>query len=172
MSNLVVMKTKPIEQLRREVVSLLDRHKGRIIMICRAYAPEREDLEDCFQDVAARIWEGYANFRGDCAENTWVYRVTINCAVNYSRRRSRRPRTVPLLDHDLIEEECGNDANTRRLYAMIGRLNPFDKAIVLLWLESLPYAEIAAVMGMTPKNVSVRLTRIRLQLKSMASENK
>ncbi len=55
---------------------------------------------------------------------------------------------------------------------MIGRLNPFDKAIVLLWLESLPYAEIAAVMGMTPKNVSVRLTRIRLQLKSMASENK
>ncbi len=65
---------------------MIGRHKGRIIMICQAYTDSRADLEDCFQEVAARIWEGYANFRGDAAEATWIYRVTLNCAINFSRK--------------------------------------------------------------------------------------
>ena len=71
---------------------MIGRHKGRIIMICQAYTDSRADLEDCFQEVAARIWEGYANFRGDAAEATWIYRVTLNCAINFSRKSRQKPR--------------------------------------------------------------------------------
>ena len=85
---------------------MIGRHKGRIIMICQAYTDSRADLEDCFQEVAARIWEGYANFRGDAAEATWIYRVTLNCAINFSRRSRQKPPTVALLDHDMIEEHA------------------------------------------------------------------
>ena len=45
------------------------------------------------------------------------------------------------------------------------KLQPFDRAIVLLWLEDLSYDEIGAIVGITAKNVSVRLVRIREQLK-------
>lgn len=68
---------------------------------------------------------------------------------------------------DLYED---NDADTKQiqlLHKRIHRLRPFDRAIVLLWLEGLPYDEIGAITGITAKNVSVRLSRIREELKKM-----
>ena len=53
------------------------------------------------------------------------------------------------------------------LHRRISRLQPLDRAIVLLWLEDISYDEIAAIIGITAKNVSVRLVRIREQLKRM-----
>ena len=44
------------------------------------------------------------------------------------------------------------------------RLGPVDKAIVMQWLDERRYEEIADTMGMTAKNVSVRLVRIRERL--------
>lgn len=53
------------------------------------------------------------------------------------------------------------------LHKRIARLQPFDRAIVLLWLEDLSYDEIGQILGITAKNVSVRLVRIREQMKKM-----
>jgi RNA polymerase sigma-70 factor (ECF subfamily) len=47
----------------------------------------------------------------------------------------------------------------------IHQLQPFDRAIVLLWLENLSYDEIAAIVGISARNVGVRLYRIKEQLK-------
>jgi RNA polymerase sigma-70 factor (ECF subfamily) len=52
----------------------------------------------------------------------------------------------------------------------INQLPPFDRAIVLLWLENLSYDEIGQIVGITAKNVSVRLFRIREQLKKMSND--
>ena len=56
------------------------------------------------------------------------------------------------------------------LYNRINKLGFFDRAIVLLWLENLSYDEIAAITGITVKNVSVRLFRIKEQLKKMSND--
>jgi RNA polymerase sigma-70 factor (ECF subfamily) len=56
------------------------------------------------------------------------------------------------------------------LYNRINRLKPFDRAIILLWLDNLPYDEIAAIVGITVKNVSVRLVRIKEELKQMSNQ--
>ena len=42
---------------------------------------------------------------------------------------------------------------------------------MLLWLESMTYEEIASIIGITPKNVSVRLYRIKETLKNMSDQN-
>ena len=52
----------------------------------------------------------------------------------------------------------------------IAKLGQFDRVIILLWLENMSYEEIAAVMGITVKNVSVRLYRIKEKLKNMSKE--
>lgn len=46
-------------------------------------------------------------------------------------------------------------------------LEPFDRAIVLLWLEDIPYEEIGAIVGLSVKAVGVRLMRIREKLKKL-----
>ena len=73
------------------------------------------------------------------------------------------------MDINLFED---NDEDTRQiqmLYKRIHQLKPFDRAIVLLWLENMSYEEIAAIVGITVKNVSVRLYRIKEQLKQMSN---
>jgi len=69
--------------------------------------------------------------------------------------------------------EVINDADNRQvdlLHSRISRLQPFDRAIVLLWLENLNYEEIGQIVGISTKNVSVRLVRIKEQLKSMSND--
>ena len=73
------------------------------------------------------------------------------------------------MDIDLFHDA---DADTRQvdlLHKRIQLLQPFDRAIVLLWLEDLSYDEIAQIVGITTKNVSVRLVRIKEQLKRMSN---
>ena len=67
---------------------------------------------------------------------------------------------------------CFNDQadDTRQIGLLrdrIRRLGAFDRAIVLLWLENLSYEEIGQIVGITSNNVSVRLVRIKEQLKNM-----
>ena len=54
---------------------------------------------------------------------------------------------------------------TRRLYARINQLGLVDRAIILLWLEGLSYEEIGAIVGISLKNVSFQLHRIKEELK-------
>ena len=74
------------------------------------------------------------------------------------------------MDINLFEDSDDDTRQIRMLRERIGRLGHFDRAIVLLWLESLSYDEIGAIVGISAKNVSVRLVRIREQLKKMSNE--
>ena len=71
---------------------------------------------------------------------------------------------------DLFADTDEDTKQIRLLRKRIGKLGPFDRAIVLLWLENLSYDEIGAIVGITTKNVSVRLYRIKEQLKSMSDQ--
>lgn len=80
-------------------------------------------------------------------------------------------QTVPLsIDINLYEDTDEDSRQIQMLYSRINRLKPFDRAIILLWLDNLPYDEIAAIVGITVKNVSVRLVRIKEELKQMSNK--
>ena len=67
---------------------------------------------------------------------------------------------------NLYEDTDTNTRQVKMLYDRINRLKPFDRAIILLWLENIPYDEIGDIVGISAKNVSVRLTRIREELRN------
>ena len=85
----------------------------------------------------------------------------------------RRRKTVPLTMDINPYEETESNQNSRQMDMLrkrIAKLGQFDRAIILLWLENISYEEIAAIMGITVKNVSVRLYRIKEELKNMPNE--
>ena len=93
--------------------------------------------------------------------------MALNTCISADRKKRRTP-TVPLeMDVNLYEDNDADSRQIQMLYKRIHRLKPFDRAIVLLWLEGLPYDEIGAITGISAKNVSVRLVRIREELKKM-----
>ena len=73
------------------------------------------------------------------------------------------------MDIDLFEDRDEDTQQVSMLHKRISLLKPFDRAIVLLWLEDLSYEEIAQIVGISAKNVSVRLYRIKEQLKQMSN---
>ena len=157
---------KKKEQQERDFERLVERQRQTIYSVCYLFANERQEADDLVQEVLIRLWKGFDSFEGRSSEKTWVYRVALNTCVTLDKRHRRRPDCMPLeMDIDLFDEEEACPAASR-LHKRIAKLHPFDRALILLWLEDLPYDEIAAILGITVDNVSVRLVRIREKLKS------
>ena len=74
------------------------------------------------------------------------------------------------MDINLFDDSDDDTKQVQMLRSRISKLGPFDRAIVLLWLENLSYDEIGSIVGISAKNVSVRLVRIKDQLKKMSNE--
>ncbi|MEO0333461.1 MAG: sigma-70 family RNA polymerase sigma factor, partial [Bacteroidota bacterium] len=54
-----------------------------------SYVQVAEEAEEITQDVFLSIFRNAAQFRGNAAVNTWVYRITVNTALNYLKKRKR-----------------------------------------------------------------------------------
>ncbi len=152
----------------REFEKMIREHKGTIYTVCYMFSGDPDEVADLFQETLINLWRGSGTFRGDSAQGSWIWKVALNTCISSDRKKKRGPQTSPLsMDIDLFEDQ---DADTRQiglLRSRIGKLGPFDRAIVLLWLENLSYEEIGQIVGISPKNVSVRLVRIKEQLKKM-----
>jgi RNA polymerase sigma-70 factor (ECF subfamily) len=157
---------KDKEQKEREFERLVQEQRQTIYSVCYLFADDRQQADDLVQEVLIRLWQGIDSFEGRSSAKTWVYRVALNTCVTLDKRHRRRPDCIPLeMDIDLFADEETCPAASR-LHKRIARLHPFDRALILLWLEDLPYDEIAAILGISVDNVSVRLVRIREKLKS------
>lgn len=143
-------------------------HKGTIYTVCYMFSKDADEVADLFQEILANIWQGMGGFRGDSSVRTWIWRISFNTCVSFERKKSRRLKPMPLtMDINLFDDSLEDLKQIQLLQRRIRNLGPFDRAIVLLWLENLTYAEIGSIVGISEKNVSVRLVRIKEQLKNM-----
>lgn len=134
------------------------------------FSNDAEEVADLFQEVLVKLWNGYDSFQGKSDIKTWIYRVTLNTCITIDRKKRRRNRAMLSMDVDYFDSQEQETAQVRILHERIARLQPLDRAIILLWLEQISYGEIGEIVGISAKNVSVRLARIRVQLKYMSNE--
>lgn len=150
-----------------DFIRILKEYKTTIYTVCFMFSKDKDEVNDMYQEVSINLWKGFDNFAQKSEIKTWIYRISLNTCISFDRKKKRR-KTVPLtVDIDLFEDNDYESKQIKALYNRINRLEPFDRAIILLWLENLPYDEIGAIVGISTKNVSVRLSRIREQLKNM-----
>ena len=158
-----------MNNLENDFARIVREHKSTIYTVCYMFSKDEDEVADLFQDILVNLWKGLRGFRGDSSIKTWVYRVSLNTCISADRKNKRRGDTVPLsMDINLFDDSGEDMRQIRMLQSRISRLGPFDRAIVLLWLENLSYDEIGAIVGITAKNVSVRLFRIKEQLRNMS----
>jgi len=154
----------------REFSKMILEHKSTIYTVCYMFSKDKDEVADLFQDILIKLWNGYDSFRGDSSAKTWIYKVALNACLSDDRKKKRRGDRVSLsVDIDPFEEKNDDALQVKALYSRINKLGLLDRSIVLLWLEALSYDEIGQIVGISPKNVSVKLVRIREQLKNMNS---
>ena len=157
--------------LERLFAQTVAEHKSTIYTVCYMYSQDADEVNDLFQEVLVNLWKGFESFEHRSDIKTWIYRVALNTCISIDRKKKRRSSEVRLtMDINLFEDRDEDTKQVDMLHKRISKLQPFDRAIVLLWLENLPYEEIGQIVGITAKNVSVRLYRIREQLKQMSND--
>jgi RNA polymerase sigma factor (sigma-70 family) len=143
----------------------LNEHLPIARRISRIYFPDTEDRQDAFQEMMYQLWRSYPGFDRRSKFSTWMYRVCLNTALTYRRRNVRSNESLSS-SHEQIADDTSPAGKERmeELFKGIGSLSPLNKAIVLLYLESMSYDQIASITGLTKSNVSVRLVRIKKEL--------
>ena len=149
---------------------MIREHKNTIYTVCFMFSKDSDEVNDLFQEVLINLWKGFESFEGKSKIDTWIWKVSFNTCIDQERKKKRNS-SIPLsMGIDLFNDKDDDTRQVKMLYDRIHRLKPFDRAIVLLWLENMSYEEIAAIVGITPKNVGVRLYRIKEELKQMSNQ--
>lgn len=150
----------------QQFAQLVREQKSNIYSICYMFAEDKDEVADLFQDILIHLWQGYDAFRGESNIATWIYRVSMNTCISADRKKTARNKRIVLsMDIDLYADEDEDTLQVKALYSRIHRLGLVDRAIVMLWLENMSYEEIGQIIGISANNVSVKLVRIKEQLK-------
>ncbi len=156
-----------MNELESKFAQTIKQNKSTIYTVCYMFSKDADEVNDLFQEAIINLWRGFEGFKGKSDVKTWIYRVTLNTCISLDRKK-RRAATEPLnVNINLFEDHDEDTRQIDRLHKRIGRLGPFDRAIVLLWLENMSYEEIGQVVGISTTSVSTRLYRIKEQLKKM-----
>ena len=144
-------------------------HKSTSYTVCYMFSKDEDEVNDLFQETLVNLWKGFEGFEQRSDIKTWIYRIALNTCISLERKKKRTPTVRLSMDINLFEDRDEDTRQVDMLHKRISKLQPFDRAIVLLWLEELSYEEIGQIVGITAKNVSVRLYRIKEQLNNMSN---
>ena len=159
-----------METKEQKFSQLVEAYKRTIYTVCYMFSKDEEEVNDLFQEILIRLWQGFDSFQGKSDVRTWIYRVSLNFCLNYDKKRKRTGDRVDLdMSIKPYEGNYEKSLQVRKLYKRINALGLVDRSVVLLWLEGLSYDEIGAILGISVKNVSFKLVRIKEKLKQMSN---
>lgn len=170
------MNSTPEDEQR--FLELVNVNRKKILRVCRVYSWNAADQDDLYQEIVFQIWRGLPGLKEQQFAATWLYRVAINTAISFVRKRASSSDRVVHFEHaDLartIESqqtfEESSDDRMASLYTAIYKLNPIEKALVTLFLEDFTYEQIAEATGINANNVGVLLHRAKKKLSTLMTE--
>ncbi len=158
----------------REFSDLINEHQGLIIKVSRLYTNSLEDEEDLFQEIVLQLWRSYDTFKGQSKISTWMYRVALNTAITLFRKKSKSPKTDEIQDFHhahLDEKDDEKEQQVALLYKVIKLLPKVERAIVMMYLDDLPYRDISENLGISEVNARVKMNRLKKTLKELMEKH-
>ena len=159
-----------MDKNKNEFEELVRKNKETIYTVCYMFSKDQDEVADLYQETLINLWKGLPQLKDGGNVKGWVYRVALNTCISLGRKKKSKPTVKLTMDVDPFDSSDSRITQVDMLHKRISKLQPFDRAIVLLWLENISYEEIGQILGITTSNVSVRLVRIREQLKKMSND--
>lgn len=156
-----------VSDLQRRFEDLLRAHHRIVVHVARLYAPHKDDRQDLAQEIRIQLWRAFPSWDETRSFTTWTYRIALNVGISHLRRAGTHARHFEPWNDALLDTVAdpktspGESDPMHELADRVSRLAPFDRALVLLYLDDRPAAEIADVLGISPSNVTTRIDRIK-----------
>jgi RNA polymerase sigma-70 factor (ECF subfamily) len=140
---------------------LMAPYQRKIYSLLYGMVWDREDALELTQEVFIKAYRSIKGFRMASSFYTWLYRIAVNLAFDFRRRRIANPETHRAVDPP---DTKGPDATllrkelNERIQMTVAQLPPRHRAALLLReVEGLTYKEIAQIMGCRLGTVMSRL---------------
>jgi RNA polymerase sigma factor (sigma-70 family) len=153
--------------LSEQFRELLERHRKIVFKVANTYCRDAHDRADLAQEIAAQLWRAFPGYDSQRAFSTWMYRIALNVAISFRRSSGLREcHTIALDDelHDLAGADDAPDERVHLLYRCIDKLDPLNRALLLLYLDERNQREIAEILGITETNVATKIGRLKERL--------
>jgi len=165
------------EEAFRELVS---NYQDKVFNTCISFVKNPEDADDLTQEVFIEVYSSIQKFREDAKLSTWIYRITVNKALEHIRKVKRKKRSgfLQWLGNDEQDQEWqvadfnhpGIQAENREragiLLKAIENLPEKQRiAFTLHKMEDLSYEQIAEVMQKSLSSVESLMHRAKNNLK-------
>ncbi|WP_291401739.1 RNA polymerase sigma factor [Daejeonella sp.] len=151
------------ESLFKEI---FEANSKKIYHLCYGYTGDDESANDLMQETFMKVWQNLDKFRNQALISTWIYRIAVNTCLSYLRVEKRHPKDE--LTDNIIEtkgeEISEKNEQISSLYKCIAQLEENERIIITMVLDELPYAEIAAISGISEGNLRVKIHRIKQKL--------
>lgn len=162
----------------------INTYKEMVYKIAISFVSSPEDAEELTQDVFVKAIREIGKFKQQSGLKTWLYRITVNEALNKTRSAKHRffsnlfSRNILTAADTVVHEEQSPESkkiaheNLQYLYRCIERLPEQQKiAFTLNKIDELPYAEVADVMGISLASVESLIHRAKKKLQSEIVKN-
>ena len=173
----------------RAIEELADRYSQHIYKLAFRYLRNKEDAEEITQDVLLKVSRKVADFRGDAALSSWIYRITFNAAMSRMRTASYHrahdeereaagsesdfgmPRSDVADWSDLADEQVLRSQLRSRALRAISALPAIYRApVVLRDLHGMSTEEASAMLKVKDQTLKSRLHRGRLILRKQLAD--
>ncbi len=161
-----------LSDLQRRFEARLQEHRRIVLHVARLYAGPGDERHDLVQEICGQLWRAFPSYDPSRRFSTWMYRIALNTGISHLRHATARAARFEPLDDDRLADVADDTPHRTaaaerlaELDARIAQLGPFDRALVLLYLEDRPLAEIADVLGISETNVATKIGRIKQRLR-------
>lgn len=161
---------------------LVDTYKNRVYNTVLGFVQHIESAEELTQDVFVKIYNSIGDFKNDSKLSTWIYRISVNQALDFVRKTKRKKRLATIFslfntDNEIVHQPVNFDhpgvvlENKERAAVLFKAVNHLpDKqktAFLLQKTENCSQQKIAEIMQIKEGAVESLLTRARTNLKKL-----
>ena len=162
---------------RRAFDRLVVVKRERVVRTAYQVTGDLEDARDVAQSVFLRLWHVLPRFDPGQRFDTWLYRITVNAAIDLLRTRGPKGMLQPLPEDPSVLEAEGSDGGLeagldlrdlqRAFSRLAARLSPKQRAaFVLREIEGLETAEVARILDVTESTVRNHVLQARRTLRA------
>jgi RNA polymerase sigma-70 factor (ECF subfamily) len=133
---------------------LVGRYQEKVYWIAHRFVNDHDQADDITQDIFVKVYDALKHFRGESGFYTWLYRITVNVALNAIRKRRLRDfiridEFFETADNENAQPDIlfEKDEQQKLIEEAITKLPEKQKAVFILrYHEELPYEEISVIL--------------------------
>lgn len=163
------------DQDKQKIQRVYEQYYGLMMYIASRYCPQRSDAEDVVHDAIVKIIKHLACIDANDAIRTKAFCVTVVKHTALDRLKAKENNVISMEDFQEEPVHSNDFAIDKDTYADLVRAiraldDPYRIVLTLKYVNDMTDKEIAALLGISEKTVSVRLTRGRQKLRKELEE--